>query len=139
MNIAEALLAADAGKITQAATAEFEVSRLTKLMGEPFVLHLKQIGNKRVKEIQEDSITIENGDTPTVDSYKLEMELICAGVADKDFDNMEVLKKFKAATRRDLFNKLLNAGEIHDIAEQISNLCGFSKKSLDKKAAEIKN
>ena len=67
------------------------------------------------------------------------MGLICAGIADKDFDNVEVLKKFKAATRRDLFNKLLNAGEIHDIAEQISNLCGFSRKRMDKKAAEIKN
>lgn len=138
MNIAEALLAADAGKITQAATMEYEVPRLTKMIGEPFVLHLKQIGNKRVKEIQEDSL-IENGDNPTVDTYKLEMELICAGIADKDFDNVEVLKKFKAATRRDLFNKLLNAGEIHDIAEQISDLCGFSRKRMDKKAAEIKN
>ena len=138
MNIAEALLAADAGKITQAATMEYEVPRLTKMIGEPFVLHLKQIGNKRVKEIQEDSL-IENEDNPTIDNYKLEMGLICAGIADKDFDNVEVLKKFKAATRRDLFNKLLNAGEIHDIAEQISNLCGFSRKRMDKKAAEIKN
>ena len=33
MNIAEALLAADAGKITQAATMEYEVPRLTKMIG----------------------------------------------------------------------------------------------------------
>lgn len=40
MNLAEALLAADAGKITKKDVKDFEVKRLTKIVGEPFILHL---------------------------------------------------------------------------------------------------
>lgn len=42
MNLAEMLLATDAGKITKKATKDYEVKRLTKITGEPFVLHLKE-------------------------------------------------------------------------------------------------
>ena len=42
MNLAEALLAADAGKITKKDVKDFEVKRLTKIVGEPFILHLQQ-------------------------------------------------------------------------------------------------
>ena len=41
MNLAEALLAADAGKITKKATKDLEIPRLSKLVGEPFILHLR--------------------------------------------------------------------------------------------------
>lgn len=138
MNLADALLAADAGKITKKEHKSYEVKRLSAILGEPFVLDLRQIPNKRVREIQDDSMKIESGKT-SVDQYKLTMGLLCDGIANKDFDNRDVLKHYGAATRKDLFDTLLNAGEIQDIANIISELCGFDSKKTEEQVDAVKN
>jgi len=138
MNLADALLAADAGKITKKEHKSYEVKRLSAILGEPFVLDLRQIPNKRVREIQDDSMKIEGGKT-LVDQYKLTMGLLCDGIANKDFDNRDVLKHYGAATRKDLFDTLLNAGEIQDIANIISELCGFDSKKTEEQVDAVKN
>lgn len=138
MNLADALLAADAGKITKKEHKSYEVKRLSAILGEPFVLDLRQISNKRVREIQDDSMKIEGGKT-SVDQYKLTMGLLCDGIANKDFDNRDVLKHYGAATRKDLFDTLLNAGEIQDIANIISELCGFDSKKTEEQVDAVKN
>jgi hypothetical protein len=138
MNLAEALLAADAGKVKSKRTKDIEIKRLSEMMGVPFIIHLKQIPNRRVREIQDRAIVIKGKDTKT-DQYALYMGLICDGIENKEFDNKEVLKHFGAATRKELFDVLFNAGEIQDIAEEISKLCGFGGKSFDDEAEEVKN
>lgn len=138
MNLADALLAADAGKITKKEHKSYEVKRLSAILGEPFVLDLRQIPNKRVREIQDDSMKIEGGKT-SVDQYKLTMGLLCDGIANKDFDNRDVLKHYGAATRKDLFDTLLNAGEIQDIANIVSELCGFDSKKTEEQVDAVKN
>jgi hypothetical protein len=138
MNLADALLAADAGKITKKEHKSYEVKRLSAILGEPFILDLRQIPNKRVREIQDDSMKIEGGKT-SVDQYKLTMGLLCDGIANKDFDNRDVLKHYGAATRKDLFDTLLNAGEIQDIANIISKLCGFDSKKTEEQVDAVKN
>lgn len=138
MNLADALLAADAGKITKKEHKSYEVKRLSAILGEPFVLDLRQIPNKRVREIQDDSMKIEGGKT-SVDQYTLTMGLLCDGIANKDFDNRDVLKHYGAATREDLFNTLFNAGEIQDIANIISELCGFDSKKKEEQVDAVKN
>lgn len=138
MNLADALLAADAGKITKKEHKSYEVKRLSAILGEPFVLDLRQIPNKRVREIQDCSMKIEGGKT-SVDQYKLTMGLLCDGITNKDFDNRDVLKHYGAATRKDLFDTLLNAGEIQDIANVISDLCGFNNKKTEEQVDEVKN
>lgn len=138
MNLADALLAADAGKITKKEHKSYEVKRLSAILGEPFVLDLRQIPNKRVREIQDDSMKIEGGKT-SVDQYKLTMGLLCDGIANKDFDNRDVLKHYGAATRKDLFDTLLNTGEIQDIANIISELCGFDSKKTEEQVDAVKN
>lgn len=138
MNLADALLAADTGKITKKEHKSYEVKRLSAILGEPFVLDLRQIPNKRVREIQDDSMKIEGGKT-SVDQYKLTMGLLCDGIANKDFDNRDVLKHYGAATRKDLFDTLFNAGEIQDIANIISELCGFDSKKTEEQVDAVKN
>lgn len=138
MNLADALLAADAGKITKKEHKSYEVKRLSAILSEPFVLDLRQIPNKRVREIQDDSMKIEGGKT-SVDQYKLTMGLLCDGIANKDFDNRDVLKHYGAATRKDLFDTLFNAGEIQDIANIISELCGFDSKKTEEQVDAVKN
>lgn len=137
MNLADALLAADAGKITKKEHKSYEVKRLSAILGEPFVLDLRQIPNKRVREIQDDSMKIEGGKT-SVDQYKLTMGLLCDGIANKDFDNREALKHYGVGSRKELFDVLFNAGEIQDIANEISKLCGFGG-DTQKQAEEVKN
>jgi hypothetical protein len=138
MNLADVLLAADTGKITKKEHKSYEVKRLSAILGEPFVLDLRQIPNKRVREIQDDSMKIEGGKT-SVDQYKLTMGLLCDGIANKDFDNRDVLKHYGAATRKDLFDTLFNAGEIQDIANIISELCGFDSKKTEEQVDAVKN
>lgn len=138
MNLAEALLAADAGRITKKETKEMEIKRLSGIIGEPFVLELKQIPNRRVREIQDGSARVEGGKM-TVDNYKLSMGLLCDGIANKDFDNRDVLKHYGVGTRKELFDVLFNAGEIQDIADNISKLCGFGRGNEQKQAEEVKN
>nr|DAI70957.1 MAG TPA: tail assembly chaperone protein [Caudoviricetes sp.] len=138
MNLADALLAADAGQVTKKERKEYEVKRLSGILGSPFVLELKQIPNKRVREIQDFSMKI-NGRDMSVDQYKLSMGLLCDGIANKDFDNRDVLKHYGVATRKELFDVLFNAGEIQDIANVISDLCGFNNKKTEEQVDEVKN
>lgn len=138
MNLAEMLLAADAGKLKTKKTKEIEIKRLSEMMGEPFILNLQQISNRRVREIQDRSLHVE-GTKATIDQYEMNMGLLCDGITNSEFDSKEVLKHYGAATRKDLFDILFNAGEIQDIANEISKLCGFGGKSFDEQAKEIKN
>jgi len=143
MNIAEALLAIDAGKVKAHAKEELEIPRLSEMFGEPFVLELKQIPSRRIRELQDMAIEIgPDGKPQKADMYKVQLGLLCDGIANRDFDNKEVLQKFKAGSRKDLFQILFNAGEIQEIADHVSNLCGFGKqatKKFEEQAEEVKN
>lgn len=137
MNLAEAMLAADAGKVTAKATKAFEVKRLSELFGTPFILNLQQISTRRFKELQESNVSVDSKGKANVDTYNLQLMLVVEGVTNKDFNDKAVLKHFGAATRKDLFEILLNAGEIADISQAVSALCGFGDTS--KNVEEIKN
>lgn len=140
MNIAEALLAVDAGKLKERATEEIEVTRLSKIFGEPFILQIQQIPTKRVKEIQDNAIVIgKNGKPKEVKGFDMQLMMLCDGIANKEFDKREVLDHFKAATRKDLFQALFNAGEITGIYNKISDLCGFADDAVKSKVDEVKN
>lgn len=140
MNLAEALLAVDAGKIKERATQEIEIPRLSKLMGEPFVIQLRQIPTKRMQEIQDMSLSVDkNGRLEKVKTNEMQLMMICDGIANKEFDNRDVLKRFGAATRKDLFQTLFNAGEISGIYKKVSDLCGYGDESVRDKVDEVKN
>lgn len=140
MNLAEALLAVDAGKIKERATKEIEIPRLSKLMGEPFVIQLRQIPTKRMQEIQDMALSIDkNGKLEKVKTNEMQLMMICDGIANKEFDDREVLKRFGAATRKDLFQTLFNAGEISGIYKKVSDLCGYGDEAVKDKVDEVKN
>lgn len=136
MNLAEAMLTIDAEKITKEATKEFEVDRLSKLFGEPFIIHLKEIPFKRMRDLQNMSVEKGENGMPVVDSLKLQLGVLCAGVSDNAFKNMDVLKHYGVNTKKELFLKLFNAGEITKISAEISKLSGFD---VPTQVAEIKN
>ena len=67
MNLVDALLAADADKITAKQTEDYEVKRLSKLLGVPFILHLQEIKFRRIKELQDMATKRKKGRAPEVD------------------------------------------------------------------------
>lgn len=128
MNLTEALLKADAASVTEEATKDYEIPRLTKKFQTPFILHLQEIPPKRVAEIQ--SLAFEmngKGRLSQGDLYAMNMLYVCEGVTNPEFADKEVLKHFKAATKKDFLAKLLNAGELSDVSGEVQKLSGFDE------------
>lgn len=136
MNLAEALLAADAGKIMKKATADFEVKRLSKMVGAPFILHLRELPPRRVRDIAELSTEVVRGKAKQ-DRYKMVLQVICDAVTNKEFDDKEILKHYGAATKKDLFEKLFNVAEVEEIYQEANKLCGYGDEA--EQVDEIKN
>lgn len=136
MNLVEALLAADAGKIVKKQTADFEVKRLSKLLGEPFILHLREISPRRVRDIAEMTTEVTGGKAKQ-DRYKMVMQVICDAITNKEFDNIDVLKHYGVATRKELFEKLFNVAEVEDIYKEANKLCGYDDEA--ETIDEVKN
>lgn len=126
MNLTEALLKADVASVTEKATKDYEIPRLTKKFQTPFILHLQEIPPKRVAEIQSLAFEMDGkGKLSQGDLYAMNMLYVCEGVTNPEFADKEVLKHFKAATKKDLLAKLLNAGELSDASGEVQKLSGF--------------
>lgn len=131
MNMIDKLMKADAGKL-QLPEKDFEVKRLSKLFGFPFVLKLKGIDPERYTEIQEDSVELKKGDVNKIKMYNANLKTILAGVVEPSFKDKGLLEHFGASTPKELVNKLFLAGEMADIAGEIAKLCGYdSQKDVD--------
>jgi hypothetical protein len=138
MNLVEALLKADEKKLVEIPTEKIEIKRLTKLVGEPFVIEVSGVSNKRVHEIQEAcTITKRHGKTVT-DTYKVNLLLMVEGIK-TSFNDKDVLKKYNCATVKDLYEKLFNVGEVTRIVQTISELSGISQEDQEEEIEEVKN
>ena len=137
MNLVDALLAADAGKITAKQTEDYEVKRLSKLLGVPFILHLQEIKFRRIKELQDMATKRKKGRAPEVDYMELAVSCLAEGITNEEFNDPRVLKRFNATTKEDLFTKILTSGEITKISEKIGDLSGMDKSEDD--FEEVKN
>lgn len=124
MNMIEKLLKVDAGKI-ETPTKEYEVKRLTKLFGFPFILQLRAIPPERYIEIQQNSVELKKGDVNKINMYDMQIKTILAGVTDPSFKDENLRRHFGAASPKDLINKIFLAGELSDISGEINKLCGY--------------
>ncbi|WP_337571472.1 phage tail assembly chaperone [Mitsuokella jalaludinii] len=130
MSLLDKLLKADCNKLTEKETAELEIPRLSKLMGEPFVLKLKDVSSERLSEIAEDNTEYsKNGRVKSQDSYRIGLDTVLEGTVDPDFRDKDLMKKFGVITPYDLLNKLFNAGELALIANKVTELCGMSSQN----------
>lgn len=140
MNLIDALLTADSAKLTEKATAQIEIPRLTKALGKPFVMTVQEIAPRRMDEINEMAIKMtRNGRYQGVDLTKLHYLVLCDGIIDPPL-NSELQKHFKAASPAELVCKLFNSGEINKIFKKIQELSGNDDE--DEEAAkkdEVKN
>ncbi|MBM6727521.1 phage tail assembly chaperone [Megamonas funiformis] len=138
MNLVDILLNADTNAVLAEKTEEYEVERLSKILGEKFVLILKAIPAKRYSEIQTTAINM-NGKRKSVDLYKMQMLTLNEGIKEPNLAEPNLLKKFGATTPFDMYEKLFLAGEITNITNKISTLSGYSEEEKQQNIEEIKN
>ena len=138
MNLVDILLNADTNAVLAEKTEEYEVERLSKILGEKFVLTLKAIPAKRYSEIQTTAINM-NGTRKSVDLYKMQMLTLNEGIKEPNLAEPNLLKKFGATTPFDMYEKLFLAGEITNITNKISTLSGYSEEEKQQNIEEIKN
>lgn len=138
MSLVNVLLNSDINEVLAEKIEEYEVERLSKVLGEKFVLTLKSIPAKRYSEIQTAAINIK-GKSKNVDLYKMQMLTLNEGVKEPNLADINLLKKFNATTPFDMYEKLFLAGEITDIANKISALSGYSEEEKQQNIEEIKN
>jgi hypothetical protein len=138
MSLVDVLLNSDVDEILAEKTEEYEVERLSKVLGEKFVLTLKSIPAKRYSEIQTTAINV-NNKRKSVDLYKMQMLTLNEGIKEPNLADTNLLKKFNATTPFDMYEKLFLAGEITDIANKISALSGYSEEEKQQNIEEIKN
>lgn len=138
MNLLEKLLENDKA-ILMLDTKQFEVKRLSKLLGEPFILKLQEIPAKRYMEIQNMCVSFDTDGTTQTDIPRMQLLVVNEGIQNEEFRNREVLKKYHAGTPIDLLEKIFNAGELSKIFATVSELCGFDEKKQKKQIDIVKN
>jgi hypothetical protein len=129
MNTIEKLLKLDSNKI-QLPSKEVEITRLSKLLGEQFILKLQAVSAPEAESIRE--MAIKNDD---VDIIEIRKGMILAGIKEPNLRDESLRKHFGAATPYDLLDKLFLPGESESIYEELNKLSGYD----DNAVAEIKN
>ncbi|WMI81599.1 phage tail assembly chaperone [Anaerotignum sp. MB30-C6] len=127
MGILEKLLETDVEKLKAESSAKFEVKRLSKVLGEPFIIDCKPLTNEEVKHIGE--ISKSNVDMKLNAIYE-----VCT-IEGRKFNNKELLEKFKVITGKELVQKLLLPGEVFALYNFVSDMSGYGKNAIE----EVKN
>ena len=138
-NLIDALLQADKEVLT-AKTEIYEVKRLSDILGQKFELTLQGFSARRYTEIQTQCIKFDtSGNQTSIKLFDMQLLTLCEGISAPDFNDKALLKQYGVATKKDLFEKILNAGEIAKIYDKINQLCGYDSKANENKVATIKN
>ena len=134
MNIVDRLLQVEPGVLETAEEKEMEFRRLSKLLGEPFILRCKGLPGNRYAELSAMAVD-KKGNMDISKAHDANILIAVAGTISPDLKDQRLLEHFKCSTPNDLICKLLNGGEITTFAEAVTELSGFVADSVD----EIKN
>jgi len=120
MNAVDLLLKMDRGKVKAIPTKEVEVKRLSAIAGQPFKVKLQAVPGDKWNDI---AGTVSGADDAT--NYKSSKHLLLVGMVDPDLKSHELQEAYGAASPLDLLEKLFLAGEIMNIAAEVTDLSGF--------------
>ena len=101
---------------------QYEVKRLSKVLGQPAVFTLQGLPYGRVHELQR----------LTED---LECHILLEGCIEPSFKDPALLAKYQAATALDVLQAMLLPGEIEDLSRAVERLCGYRRTTIE----EVKN
>lgn len=134
MNLVDKLLALDANEVKQKETATVEVKRLSKLLGEPFMVKVQAISGQRFQELSAD-ILDKKGNVDFSKVYKQNTLVVLEGIVEPNLKDEGLQKHFGASTPKELAEILFQGGVMANLANTISVISGFS----DDTDEEIKN
>lgn len=115
MSIIDKLLETDVKKLERQAK-EYEIKRLSKAIGEKFIITIKPLSSEQVHHIGEISKGNER-ENAVLEACRIE---------GKKFSDKDLLSKFGCVSGIDLINKLLLPGEINAIYLIINEISGYS-------------
>lgn len=77
-----------------------------------------------------------NSRTDNIHLYQMQPQTLLVGIADPDLKNKDLLEKFGVVLPGDIIRKLFLAGEIADLAAQITELNGYTTQEKADKAVK---
>ncbi len=127
MSILDLLLETDEKKLKINNSKDYEVKRLSNVLGQKFIVNCKPLTNEQVAHIGE--VSKDNTE------LKLNAVIEACRIEGKKFSHKELMGKFKVLTPLELLNKLFLPGEIYELYDIVNKLSGYSKDAVE----EIKN
>jgi hypothetical protein len=130
-NVLELLLQSDPAKIRKP-TKEVEIKRLSEAVGQKVVFTCQAIDISAVEYIQENAVKDDN-----VSMSNTHIFTVIEGVKEPSLKNKDLLKKYNAATPKDLLAKgdFLLPGEVQNLYYVINQLSGYNDGAVE----EVKN
>lgn len=119
-------------------TEEVIVSDRFKVDGEILKFKIKAVNPDEFSDLQKQCTKVGKKGKVNFDSKMFNEQLIINYTVDPNFKNAEVVKKAGCMTPEQLVNKVLLAGEVATLVEEISALSGFDK-DLEELREEAKN
>lgn len=122
MSILDLLLETDIDKLQNNNSKNYEIKRLTKILGEKFIVTCTLLTNEQMMHIGEISKT--NFD------IKLNAVLEACKIEGKKLNNEELMKKFNVVSAKELISKLFLPGEVYELYNVINDLSGYGKDAV---------
>lgn len=119
-------------------TEEVIVSDRFKVDGEILKFKIKAVNPDEFSDLQKQCTKVGKKGKVNFDSKMFNEQLIINYTVDPNFKDAEVVKKAGCMTPEQLVNKVLLAGEVAILVEEISALSGFDK-DLEELREEAKN
>lgn len=117
------LLLGASEKVTERPTGEFEVSRLSKILGEKFMLKAKALTMSELEAF------------PKGEKFKI--HVIVTGISEPDLKNKDLREKFTPTGRKnpltpvELVETLFLPGEVSNLYNAIMELSGFGDDAIE--------
>lgn len=112
---------------------DVEIPRLSKKMdGGKFVIKVRALTTKETDALPFDK-------KGTIDMGKLRRVMLGYGVTNAEFNDNNLLKKYRVATKADLLEKILLPGEVTMVINEIQKLCGFVEEDKAETIEYVKN
>lgn len=128
MSVFDKLMETDAEKLQQKESKEVEVTRLSRLLGEPFILTCSTLTREQIKHV---------GETGGKDERIAAILESCRLDGHKLTDKA-LLDKFGVVSGKEVVSKLFLSGEISSIYQTIGDLSGYATDAV-KAVNDVKN
>ncbi|MCI8741708.1 MAG: hypothetical protein HFG63_03575 [Lachnospiraceae bacterium] len=139
MSLVDKLMAIDRGDFAKEKTGEVRAKHLSEVMGGDVKVTIKALKGDLYNEIMTRMID-KKGRSNFGKAYDINAILCVEGVVEPDLKNADLQKHFGCASPKDLAKLFFPGGELTRVADEITDLSGFSKEGEEEEEKEeLKN